>query len=797
MASYSRSDPKLLVVIVCGLLTSVVLGLAIWRTVIRIQRGKISPPSNIPIEFCRNGGKWKNGRCVCPEDWKGLRCTIVNFCEPESIKGFPFGRIPVGTYGSSSKTCGKDTPNAGKPMATAFCLRGEDGSLTLKNLTVGKCNETLKDLEEQIVHISTSSNNISKDAQILTYDASSLTAENISAAANVVGQIFNSSRNATTEAKEIAVTTVSQLLDANEEVFRKAATDDEDTLTKLIEQIEMYSMSLDNGSVVQPNVVVQSATFSTEMNEYLTNVLFSVQKGSSSTLLSSLTSVTNVNTLNPNTHTELQVLLHSTKDKLKECGFVVYQNSKLFQSKRFTAQSTFSQRIVSSKANTNNMDSNISVEMVFNPEYDTSEFQLNSYACVFWNYKQKDWDTFGCEKVQNSKVSGGDGFLQCRCSHTTNFAILMSFKKNYKYLKSLDTLSTVGCWLSICGLALTIIFQIVTRKGRKTSVTWVLVSLCTSMLIFNLLFLFGIKNSNKDLKSNNNSRSESLMTGNEVPSQEVLDPPSNPTCTVIAAFLHYFLLVTFTWNGLSAAQLYFLLIRTMKPLPQRFILYISLIGWGAPAVVVALTVGIVYAKNEEYWESKYRQEEICWLATSKDDIKNSPLLWSLIIPVTIILINNVVIFIIITVKVLWKDSHKLTSTKKVSSLKKILSTLSIGVIFGITWILSYFMLIDNENIRIIFSYLFCLFNTTQGVQIFILYTVRTKIFQSQVSKMFQSLSSSSKNMRPSTSPLRFRVRMYNMLRVFPAIHERFTLLNPSEDIEETTLTESISEMPRT
>lgn len=702
----------------------------------------------------------------------------------------------MGTYGSSSQTCGKDTPNAGKPMATVFCSR-EDGSLILRNLTVGKCNETLKDLEDQIVNITTSSNNISRDAQILTYNSSSLTAENISAAANVVGQIFNPSRNATSEAKKIAVTTVSQLLNASEEVFKKVATDNEDTLLDLIEQIENYSMSLVNGSVVQPNVVVQSATFSTKMNENVTDVLFSVQKGSSNSLLNSVPSVTNVNTLNPNTHTELQVLLHSTKKKLNECGFVVYQNSKLFQSKTFTAQSTFSQRIVSSKASEKEMDSGINVDMVFNPEYDASEFQLNSFACVFWNFEKKDWDTVGCKKVQNNTVSDGDGFLQCHCNHTTNFGILMSFKKNYKYPKSLDTLSTVGCWLSICGLALTIIFQIVTRKGRKTSITWVLVSLCTSMLIFNLLFLFGIENSNKDLKSNNNSKSDSLMTGNEVPPKEILGPPSNPTCTVIAAFLHYFLLVTFTWNGLSAAQLYFLLIRTMKPLPQRFILYISLIGWGLPAAVVALTVGIVYAKNEPDWESNYRQEEICWLATSKDDIKNSPLLWSLIIPVTIILINNVAIFIIITVKVLWKDNHKLTSTKKVSSLKKILSTLSIGVNFGITWILSYFMLIDNDNIRIIFSYLFCLFNTTQGVQIFIFYTVRTKIFQNQASKMFQSLSSSSKSMRPSMSPLRLRVRMYNMLRVFPALHERFTLLNPSEDIEETTLTESISETPST
>lgn len=53
------------------------------------------------------------------------------------------------------------------------------------------------------------------------------------------------------------------------------------------------------------------------------------------------------------------------------------------------------------------------------------------------------------------------------------------------------------------------------------------------------------------------------------------------------------------------------------------------------------------------------------------------------------------------------------STKKVSSLKKIFSTLSIAVVFGVTWILAYAMLINNDDIRIVFSYIFCLFNTTQ------------------------------------------------------------------------------------
>lgn len=116
------------------------------------------------------------------------------------------------------------------------------------------------------------------------------------------------------------------------------------------------------------------------------------------------------------------------------------------------------------------------------------------------------------------------------------------------------------------------------RKVRKTSVTWVLVNLCTSMLIFNLIFVFGIENSNKNLKISE-SNTDIDVENNEMLTKDTIDIP-NPSCTVIAALLHYFLLVTLTWSGLNATQLYFLLIRTMKPLPQHFIIFISLIGWG-------------------------------------------------------------------------------------------------------------------------------------------------------------------------------------------------------------------------
>ncbi|XP_006890102.1 PREDICTED: probable G-protein coupled receptor 128 [Elephantulus edwardii] len=777
MVSCQVCNLRELVAIVCGLLTTIILGLGIWRCVIRIQRGSYAPPSSTPVELCRNGGTWENGRCVCTDEWRGLRCTIVNFCEEDQVNNFTFQRIPVGRYGPSKETCEENTANAGTPKASCLCTLNENEEPVLQSLQKVNCSQDWKALEEQIQRSPEESLNISRDAQLLTTNASMLTVENITSATTVVEYIFRTNTSEeSAQAKKNAVTTVSQLLEASEEVFQQANVT---KFTELIEQIENYSLTLEDSKVVQPNIAVQSVKVSENSQDTPSSVLFSVLKGSGNYLTND--STTDKNIQMPNPQAELQILL-STSESITKCGFVVYQNNKFFQSKTFKSNVDFSQRIISSKPDTKNKAENkidnISVEMVFSPKYNQMDLQLHSYACVFWDLEKSDWDTAGCKKTPSSP-----DFLGCHCNHTTNFAILMSFKKNYIYPQPLDVLSQVGCALSITGLVLTIIFQLATRKVRKTSVTWVLVSLCTSMLIFNLLFVFGIENSNNTLSDKTTTNTD--PNDNAIPTQGIIST-SNPTCTAVAALLHYFLLATFTWSGLSSAQLYFLLIWTMKPLPRHFILFISLIGWGVPAMVVGMTVGIVYSQNSHSnWELSYRQEEICWLGFQEGpNFIKSTMLWSFYIPVTIILISNVVIFIVITVKVLWKNNENLTSTKKFSSIKKILSTLSIAVVFGITWILAYFMLVNKEGINIVFSYIFCLFNTTQGLQIFIFYTVRTKIFQSEASKVLKSLSTSVGRMKPSMSPLRLRLRMYNLIRSLPTLNERFRLLDPAMPSEE-------------
>uniref|UniRef100_A0A8B9UDX5 Adhesion G protein-coupled receptor G7 n=1 Tax=Anas zonorhyncha TaxID=75864 RepID=A0A8B9UDX5_9AVES len=400
----------------------------------------------------------------------------------------------------------------------------------------------------------------------------------------------------------------------------------------------------------------------------------------------------------------------------RRAGFVLYQNDKLFQSKTYSSHSNFSKQIVSG-----NIDGGTAsgVEIAFNPKYNTSKFLLHDYACVFWDYAVNDWNTAGCTKEKGQ-------VLRCKCNHTTHFAVLMAFRINYKYAKPLECISYVGVGLSIAGLVITILFQIFTRKTRKSSVTWMLVSLCSSMLTFNIIFISGIENQNARNHSSNTSGSEQqystyYTTNNTLLKSDLVDPPADSWCMAVAVLLHYFLLATFMWTALNCAQLYLLLIRAMKPLPGNFIVTMSAIGWERSFGIkkrftVLFCFGILNNLSNISFEMASLFMKSCWLAALDQDQNFSikkPMLWSFLLPVALILLFNIIIFIKIIVSVIWKENKDLTRNKKDSFMGKITSTISVVVVLGITWTTGYFMLINQEETSLVFSYVFCILNATQ------------------------------------------------------------------------------------
>ncbi|XP_039600786.1 adhesion G-protein coupled receptor G7-like [Polypterus senegalus] len=561
---------------------------------------------------------------------------------------------------------------------------------------------------------------------MLTSQPEKLTVNNITAAADIANRILTSAKGNESEIAAVAaVTTISQLLDAKDAAFEN--NDVAIVAKSLTETLEAFSLENSNNitGVVQPNLAVQSLTFNSSLMQ---GVQLTALKGDNDTLISKRIEInTNASNLIMDHNAEVQIFLNFTtvNNTDGQLGFVLYQNDKLFRSRFYSSTIKMNRRVISGSFTAGVLNS---VDLLFVPNYNSSGISFYDYACVFWDYTLSDWNTEGC-----TKTSDDDKTLKCHCNHTTNFAVLMTFKNNYKYSKPLEVISIVGCSLSMAGLLITVLFYIITRKSRKQILTIMLVSICISLLIFNIIFVIGINNPNP---SNQSSMS---MDNNRLFSDMYIERDKG-CCTFITVLLHYFLLATFVWTLLYAVQMFLFLVVVFSHLPSYFTWTVIGIGWGVPAVIVALTLGASYRIDNPL---NYRQEEFCWLAAldiqGKFDI-SKPMLWAFLLPVALILLFNCAVFVCVLIRAIFKKKSKLTSTKHSSYKKKLLGSFSIAIILGISWVLGYLMLIDHLESQVVFSYLFCILNATQGFQIFIFFTARSKTFRNSVSSAFSSLS---------------------------------------------------------
>lgn len=68
-------------------------------------------------------------------------------------------------------------------------------------------------------------------------------------------------------------------------------------------------------------------------------------------------------------------------------------------------------------------------------------------------------------------------------------------------------------------------------------------------------------------------------------------------------------------------------------------------------------------------------------------------------------------------------------------MKKMIGTISIVVVLGITWTIGYLMLISHEETSLVFSYLFCILNATQVKYLAILRLI-IEIMEKKMSNLF-------------------------------------------------------------
>uniref|UniRef100_A0A8C6WPK2 Adhesion G protein-coupled receptor L2a n=1 Tax=Neogobius melanostomus TaxID=47308 RepID=A0A8C6WPK2_9GOBI len=330
--------------------------------------------------------------------------------------------------------------------------------------------------------------------------------------------------------------------------------------------------------------------------------------------------------------------------------------------------------------------------VVFTLEHIDMEHYFNS-NCSFWNYSERSmmgyWSTQGCKLVDSNKTH-----TTCSCSHLTNFAILMAHRQlavNDRVHELLLTVITrVGIVVSLVCLSISI-FTFCFFRGLQSDRNTIHKNLCINLFIAELIFLIGID-----------------MTWPKI------------GCAIIAGILHFFFLASFTWMCLEGVQLYLMLVEVFESeYSRKKYYYVS--GYLFPAIVVGVSAAIDYRS--------YGTEKACWLSVDNHFI------WSFIGPVTFIIMLNL-IFLVITMYKMVKHSTTLKpDSSRLENIKSwVMGAFALLCLLGLTWSFGLFFI--NEA-SIVMAYLFTIFNTFQGMFIFIFHCLLQKKVRKEYSKCFR------------------------------------------------------------
>ncbi|KAL1251093.1 hypothetical protein QQF64_018889 [Cirrhinus molitorella] len=635
-----------------------------------------------------------------------------NTCPEETVSGLTFPLTVIGQISYSTQLCPPGTPSAGNPMALAECLSSTlfHGFGGLKLLD---CGLNLEAFESKVNGTLEENMFVASSVQMLTSKPEQLTSQNITSAATIVNNLLSATMLNESVAESV-VATISQLMHTDEDQYSEDTYDALESLTKTLEDFALNMSNFNSNVLVQPNLAVQSIKLSNWTSQVQFYAVTGLSQNSPERIGQTLSG--NASNMTSSSGRPIDLLLtiklqnESQKDwgnRNLSIGVVLYENDRFFNSKLFNSELDTKRRVVAASLTDKNFLDN--VEFAMWPENISSSTSYD-FACVFWDYTHRDWRTEGCVKILDSTG------VHCECNHTTNFAVLVSFRADYTYSEALNWISIVGCSLSIVGLVLTAVYQIKTRKQRGGNSTMLLVNICLCMTTYYLLFIFGI---------NNPVQSSKASEQNVIPSSDLLQTVDQGPCTAITALLQYFLLATFAWNILYAAHVFFLIRNALNGPPRAFRTIAVTVGWGLPAVIVGISLSTTYSFRNPLG---YRQEEFCWLAsldkTGRFDPKR-PMLWGFLLPLAVMLCFNISLLVYFS-QTICCGNPNLKSSRSTPMKKKILSCFSLAVVLGLSWVIGYFVLITHDKtLYIILSVVFCLCNTTQGVQIFILFTLQS------------------------------------------------------------------------
>uniref|UniRef100_A0A4W4HDY8 Adhesion G protein-coupled receptor L2a n=1 Tax=Electrophorus electricus TaxID=8005 RepID=A0A4W4HDY8_ELEEL len=327
----------------------------------------------------------------------------------------------------------------------------------------------------------------------------------------------------------------------------------------------------------------------------------------------------------------------------------------------------------------------ITEPVIFTLEHIDMQHYFNS-NCSFWNYSERSmmgyWSTQGCKLIDSNKTH-----TTCSCNHLTNFAILMAHQEESLLL---SVITRVGIVVSLICLAMCV-FTFCFFRGLQSDRNTIHKNLCINLFIAELIFLIGV---------------------------DMTEPRIG--CSIIAGILHYFFLASFAWMCLEGVQLYLMLVEVFESeYSRKKYYYVS--GYLLPAIVVGVSAAVDFRS--------YGTKKACWLRVDNHFI------WSFIGPVTFIIMLNL-IFLVITMYRMVKHSTSLKpDSSRLENIKSwVLGAFALLCLLVLTWCFGLFFISESS---LVLAYLFTIFNTCQGIFIFIFHCLFQKKVRREYSKCFR------------------------------------------------------------
>ncbi|XP_049592125.1 adhesion G protein-coupled receptor B3 isoform X5 [Syngnathus scovelli] len=335
---------------------------------------------------------------------------------------------------------------------------------------------------------------------------------------------------------------------------------------------------------------------------------------------------------------------------------------------------------------------------------------LNPHCALWDNNIMNDswgaWSTKACRTVLTDA-----SHTKCLCDRVSTFAILAQQPREmtmeYSGVPSVTLI--VGCGLSCLALiTLAVIYAVLWRYIRSER-SIILLNFCLSIICSNILILVG--------------QTQTHNVG---------------VCIMTTALLHFFFLASFCWVLTEAWQSYMAVtgkVRT-RLIRKRFLC----LGWGLPALVVAVSMG--FTKTKGYGTPLY-----CWLSLE------GGLLYAFVGPAAAVVLVNMVIGILVFNKLVSRDGildkkmkHRagqmsephtgltlkcakcgvvsttaLSATTASNAMASLWSSCVVLPLLALTWMSAVLAMTDKRSI--LFQILFAVFDSLQGFVIVMVHCI--------------------------------------------------------------------------